>query len=364
LMDEEVTSAREDDLASLTEQLEPLVGHVDTLIPLGDDGKPEAAWLEAYFRSGKWSAAMALEKAKIGLASGDPKIVELNHFTAISFLRLSHRMEIDHRKRIARRKGGNTRGAKQTKKAKKKYKPFQSLFLRLLSKGMNLGDARAIVHKELENKCIFVTDRTVRTHFVAPSAKEAQPGEQNDSVPDILAANDLDLLGSVWFEAAEPSARDGSRTADLVKGTGHLLETGDLDLDPIGGGLGDAAKSLEHADEMTELIRRMRRGDLHAHAWLEQYSLNLLRSGRWIAEGVRDGCANPEVIPADWLLLPVHIDFSDGTTITFNDAAYHKVVVRPATATKSVMEKYPDGRRANKGASAEAASNQRRKTCE
>jgi hypothetical protein len=196
---------------------------------------------------------------------------------------------------------------------------------------------------------------------VAPSAKEAQPGPQNDSIPDIFAADDLDLLGAVWFEAAEPSWRDGSRTADLVKRTRHLLETGDLDLDAIGGVWGDAAKSPEHADEITDLIRRMRRGDLHAHAWLEQYSLNLLRSGRWIAEGVRDGCANREVIPADWLLLPVHIDFSDGTTISFNDAAYHKVVVRPPTATKRVMAKYPDGGRANKGASAEAAYNQRRK---
>ena len=46
---------------------------------------------------------------------------------------------------------------------------------------MNVGDARAIVHKELEDRGISVTDRTVRTHFVAPSAKEAQPGEQNDS---------------------------------------------------------------------------------------------------------------------------------------------------------------------------------------
>jgi hypothetical protein len=159
-MDDEVTKARKDDLASLTKQLESLVGHVGTLIPLGDDGKPEPAWLEADFRSGKWSAAMALEKAMIGLASDDPKIVGLNHFTAISYLRLSHRMEIDHRKRIARRKGGNTRGAKQTKKAKKRYRPFQPLFLKLLSKGMNVGDARANVHKELEKKRIFVTDRT------------------------------------------------------------------------------------------------------------------------------------------------------------------------------------------------------------
>jgi len=76
---------------------------------------------------------------------------------------------------------------------------------------------------------------------------------------------------------------------------------------------------------------------------------NLLRSGRWIAEGVRDGCANREMIPADWLLLPVHMDFSDGTTISFNDGAYHKVVVRPAHDHEERDGEHPNGGRAHKG---------------
>ena len=54
---------------------------------------------------------------------------------------------------------------------------------------------------------------------MAPSPEEAPPGVQHDSVLDIRAADDFDLLGAVWFEAAERSSNHVSEIANLVERT-------------------------------------------------------------------------------------------------------------------------------------------------
>jgi hypothetical protein len=150
---DDITKARKEELAFLAEQLEPLFGHVRTFIPVGPDGrKPDPSWLKTDFRPGKWSAAKALDYAKIGLESEDPQIVEMNHASAKSFLQHAKAMEIAHHRR---KTGGTSRGADQTKAAAARWKAPRARFLKLLdgkadkASRADKAKARAIVLKEM-----------------------------------------------------------------------------------------------------------------------------------------------------------------------------------------------------------------------
>jgi hypothetical protein len=145
------------DMAKLAAKLEPLVGHIISLLDQNPGVASDPVWFAQMVKSGKWAFAMALDCASICAASNDPKSIIANHELAMLWLQQAERYQAIYKARERGRRGGNVTGPRQRASGRQTSEHVFLLYQAEIRAGRKPADAKRIVAEKLH-----LSDETVR----------------------------------------------------------------------------------------------------------------------------------------------------------------------------------------------------------